>query len=112
MAHQKEKLVGLAKRLLNHNLNGTTDQADEIMIKPVSDYTDDNLIKSEVDKIFYDHPVPIALSSELKENNSYKATKAIDTPVLVTRDNNGVIRAFINICKHRGAPCMSRGQWN
>ena len=109
MAHQKEKLVGLAKRLLNHNLNGTTDQADEIMIKPVSDYTDDNLIKSEVDKIFYDHPVPIALSSELKENNSYKATKAIDTPVLVTRDNNGVIRAFINICKHRGAPVCPEG---
>ena len=109
MAHQKEKLVNLARRLLNHNLNGTTDQADEIMIKPVSDYTDDNLIKSEVDKIFYDHPVPIALSAELKENNSYKATKVIETPVLVTRDNNGVIRAFINICKHRGAPVCLEG---
>ena len=35
MAHQKEKLVGLAKRLLNHKLNGTTDQADAIMLKPV-----------------------------------------------------------------------------
>ena len=52
MAHQKDKLVGLARRLLNHNLNGTTDQADEIMIKPVSDYVDDDLIRSEVDKIF------------------------------------------------------------
>ena len=106
MAHQKEKLVSLARRLLNHNLNGTTDQADEIMIKPVSDYIDKSLIKSEVNKIFYDHPVPIALSAELKENNSYKATKAIDTPVLVTRDKDGIVRAFINICKHRGAPCM------
>jgi phenylpropionate dioxygenase-like ring-hydroxylating dioxygenase large terminal subunit len=112
MAHQKEKLVSLARRLLNHNLNGTTDQADEIMIKPVSDYIDKNLIKSEVNKIFYDHPVPIALSAELKENNSYKATKAIDTPVLVTRDKDGIVRAFINICKHRGAPVCSEGSGN
>ena len=112
MAHKKEKLVSLARRLLNHNLNGTTDQADEIMIKPVSDYIDKSLIKSEVNKIFYDHPVPIALSAELKENNSYKATKAIDTPVLVTRDKDGIVRAFINICKHRGAPVCSEGSGN
>ena len=112
MAHLKEKLVSLARRLLNHNLNGTTDQADEIMIKPVSDYIDKSLIKSEVNKIFYDHPVPIALSAELKENNSYKATKAIDTPVLVTRDKDGIVRAFINICKHRGAPVCTEGSGN
>ena len=28
MAHDRNKLIGLAKRLLAHNLNGTTDQAD------------------------------------------------------------------------------------
>ena len=50
MAHDRNKLVGLAKRLLNHNLNGSTDQADEIMVKPVNDYIDDDIIRSEVDK--------------------------------------------------------------
>ena len=62
MAHDRNKLVSLAKRLLVHNLNGTTDQADEIMIKPVADYIDNEIVSSEVNKIFYDHPVPIALS--------------------------------------------------
>ena len=109
MGHQRKKLVDLAKRLLNHNLNGSTDQADEIMVKSVNDYTDNEIIRSEVNKIFYDHPVPIALSAELKENNSYKATKAIDTPLLITRDENGVARVFINICKHRGAPVCPEG---
>ena len=90
MAHDRNKLIDLARRLLDHNLNGTTDQADDIMVKSVSDYIDNDIIKSEVDKIFYDHPVPIALSAELKENNSYKATKAIDTPLLVTRGEDGV----------------------
>ena len=112
MAHDRNKLVGLAKRLLNHNLNGSTDQADEIMVKPVNDYIDDDIIRSEVDKIFYDYPIPIALSAELKENNSYKATKAIDTPLLITRDEDGDTRAFINICKHRGAPVCPEGTGN
>ena len=109
MAHDRNKLVGLAKRLLAHNLNGTTDQADGIMVKPVADYTDNEIISSEVNKIFYDHPVPIALSAEFKENNSYKAAKVIDTPLLITRGEDGVVRTFINICKHRGAPVCPEG---
>ena len=109
MAHDRNKLIDLARRLLDHNLNGTTDQADDIMVKSVSDYIDNDIIKSEADKIFYDYPVPVALSAELKENNSYKATKAIDTPLLITRGEDGVVRAFINICKHRGAPVCPEG---
>ena len=109
MAHDRNKLIGLAKRLLVHNLNGTTDQADGIMVKPVADYTDNEIISSEVNKIFYDHPVPIALSAEFKENNSYKAAKVIDTPLLITRGEDGVVRTFINICKHRGAPVCPEG---
>ena len=109
MAHDRNKLIGLAKRLLAHNLNGTTDQADGIMVKPVADYTDNEIISSEVNKIFYDHPVPIALSAELKDNNSYKATKVIDTPLLITKGEDGVVRTFINICKHRGSPVCPEG---
>ena len=44
MAHDRNKLVSLAKRLLVHNLNGTTDQADGIMVKPVADYIDNEII--------------------------------------------------------------------
>ena len=109
MAHNRNKLVDLAKRLLTHNLNGTTDQADGIMVKPVADYIDNEVISSEVNKIFYDHPVPVALSAEFKEKNSYKATKVIDTPLLITRGEDGVVRTFINICKHRGAPVCPDG---
>ena len=36
MAHDRNKLIDLARRLLDHNLNGTTDQADDIMVKSVS----------------------------------------------------------------------------
>ncbi|GIS05320.1 MAG: hypothetical protein CM15mP109_00760 [Candidatus Dadabacteria bacterium] len=77
MGHQREKLISLAKRLLNHNLNGSTDQADQIMIKKVNDYIDDDIISSEVSKIFYDHPVPIALSAELKKRIPIRPLKQL-----------------------------------
>ena len=109
MAHDRNKMISLAKRLLAHNLNGTTDQADDIMVKPVAHYIDNDIVSSEVNKVFYDHPVPVALSAELKENNSYKATKVIDTPLLITRGEDGIVRTFINICKHRGAPVCPEG---
>ena len=62
MAHNRKKMISLAKRLLTHNLNGTTDQADAIMIKSVSDYTDKEIIQNQVDTIFNDYPLPLALT--------------------------------------------------
>ena len=110
MAHQKNKMVALAKRLLEHNLNGTTDQAEKILRKSVSDYTDKDLIQSEVDKIFKNFPLPIALSIELPDNGTYKTFDVINTPILLTRDEKGKARAFINVCKHRGAPICEKGK--
>ncbi len=112
MPHNKEKMIDLAKRLLNHNLKGTTDQAEGIMKKSVSDYTDKEIIRKEVDKIFKDFPLPIALSVELPEIGSYKTFDALNTPILLTRDSQGIARAFINVCKHRGAPVCEKGSGN
>ena len=49
------------------------------MVKPVVDYTDNEIISSEVNKIFYDHPVPI-LTQNLKKITLQSFTKVIDTP--------------------------------
>ena len=64
-------MIRLAKRL-THNLNGTTDQADAIMIKSVSDYTDKEIIQNQVDTIFNNYPLPLALTIELPEKGTYK----------------------------------------
>ena len=110
MAHNRKKMISLAKRLLTHNLNGTTDQADAIMIKSVSDYTDKEIIQKQVDVIFNNHPLPIALTIELPEKGSYKTLDVLNTPILLTRSSDGVARAFINVCKHRGAPVCEKGK--
>ena len=112
MAHNRKKMLNLAKRLLLHNLNGTTDQADTIMIKSVSDYTDKDIIQNQVDIIFNNYPLPIALTIELPEIGAYKTVDVLKTPILLTRSSDGIARAFINVCKHRGAPVCEKGKGN
>ena len=89
MAHNRKKMIRLAKRLLTHNLNGTTDQADAIMIKSVSDYTDKEIIQNQVDTIFNNYPLPLALTIELPEKGTYKTLDVLNTPILLTRSSDG-----------------------
>lgn len=110
MAHNRKKMIHLAKRLLTHNLNGTTDQADAIMVKSVSDYTDKEIIQNQVDVIFNNYPLPLALTIELPQKGTYKTLDVLNTPILLTRSSDGVVRAFINVCKHRGAPVCEKGK--
>ena len=110
MAHNRKKMIRLAKRLLTHSLNGTTDQADAIMIKSVSDYTDKEIIQNQVDTIFNNYPLPLALTIELPEKGTYKTLDILNTPILLTRSSDGVVRAFVNVCKHRGAPVCEKGK--
>ena len=110
MAQNRKKMIRLAKRLLTHNLNGTTDQADAIMIKSVSDYTDKEIIQNQVDTIFNNYPLPLALTIELPEKGTYKTLDILNTPILLTRSSDGVVRAFVNVCKHRGAPVCEKGK--
>jgi choline monooxygenase len=45
--------------------------------------------------------------SDLREPGSYLTADVVDQPVLVVRDNDGVIRAFRNVCRHRGSRLLS-----
>ena len=45
----------------------------------------------------------VALDAELPNPGDYKATFVGDTPVVVSRDKDGSLHAFVNRCAHRGA---------
>jgi nitrite reductase/ring-hydroxylating ferredoxin subunit len=47
-------------------------------------------------------PVPYCPSAALPDKGSYIARKAAGTPLLVSRGLDGMVRAFINACRHRG----------
>jgi len=99
----------LARRALAHLHAGTTDQAPATMDLPVAAYIDPERFQREVNHIFRHLPLAVALSIELPGPNTWRAMTILDVPVLLTRDAEGVARAFVNVCTHRGALLCKEG---
>ena len=101
---RKEEYNKIAERVVGHVQNKTTDQAEDILSIPTSDYTSEKRWESEMDKIFKELPLMLALSIEIPNKGDYKAMEVVGIPVLITRDKESKVRAFRNVCSHRGAP--------
>ena len=100
---ERTELMELAKRMLAHVENGTTDQTDDLMEVPVSEYADPDRWAAEMEVIFKRMPLALGLTCELREPGAYKAIDVLGVPVLISRGADGVARSFLNVCRHRGA---------
>ena len=99
----------LARRALAHLRNKTTDQAPATMQIPVEAYCDPARFRREVDRVFHHLPLGVALSIELPQPGSYKALTVMEKPIILVRGEDGVVRSFINACRHRGAQLCAAG---
>jgi nitrite reductase/ring-hydroxylating ferredoxin subunit len=102
-------LIEMARDNLAHVLAGDTpSQTDDVMRVPAAHYLDAERWRREV-ALFKRLPLMLALGGEMREPYSYKAMTVVDTPVLLTRGDNGEVRAFVNSCSHRGAVVVADG---
>jgi len=95
--------LGLCRRMVEHARNGTTDVAPGVMFNDVSVYTDPNRLEMEMQQLFHGMPQVVCLSSDLPEPGSYRLFDDTGVPIFVVRGKDGAVRAFLNICRHRGA---------
>lgn len=96
----------LVRRLLDHLEHGTTDMTDEVLEVPADVYTSREHYEEEVETLFHDHPLLLCLSGALSDVGNYLTVDIVGTPVLVTRAKDGRVRAFANVCRHRGVRIM------
>jgi phenylpropionate dioxygenase-like ring-hydroxylating dioxygenase large terminal subunit len=68
-----------------------------------SAYSDPALPGRERERIFARAWQYVGHLGELGEGAGYLAGLVGDIPVVVTRDRDGVLRAFLNVCRHRGS---------
>lgn len=101
--------VSLARRALAHLHGKTTDQAPDTLPVPIGAYTDPGRYQREVDRVFRHLPLALALSLELPNPGNYRALTVMDVPVLLVRGTDGAARAFLNVCRHRGAQICQPG---
>ncbi len=99
----RRELVGVARSLFAHASAGTTPLADQVVQLPASTYTDAALFEREVSGIFRRVPLMLAASCELRSPGDRKAMEVAGVPVVLVRGRDGVARAFLNVCTHRGA---------
>lgn len=107
-----DEMRGLARRAHAHFKNRTTDQAAEPLQVPVEAYLSEDRFKKEFERVFQRLPLGLALSVELPDPGSYMARNILGKPVLLTRDSGGEVRAFLNVCRHRGAIVCPEGSGN
>ena len=105
----RELLVRLTRRTLAHAEADTQPLTADVVTVPAANYHDPDRWRLEMDRIFRRSPLVVAFSDELAEPNAYKALEVAGTPVLVTRGSDGRVRAFVNMCSHRGAVLVEPG---
>lgn len=69
---------------------------------PAPYYTQDAVFQYEQEKIFAHSWICVAHRSELAEPNDYVTRDIIGESIIVLRDRDGILRAFYNVCPHRG----------
>lgn len=102
-----QTLFEMTRSLIAHGEAGSMELADDVVEIPVSSYTDPDLFEREKEKIFKRLPLMLAPSCELPEPGCYKAMDVVGVPVLLARQKDGSIAAFLNMCSHRGNPVAS-----
>jgi phenylpropionate dioxygenase-like ring-hydroxylating dioxygenase large terminal subunit len=69
---------------------------------PWSWYFDPEILRLEQDAIFRRTWQYVGHLGQVAEPGSFFAGRAGDVPVVVTRAQDGELRAFLNVCRHRG----------
>lgn len=67
----------------------------------VERYTSVDIYQREIDKLFRGLPLIAAHGSELQAGQVL-AHDGYGVPILLSRDKDGVVRAHLNVCRHRG----------
>jgi phenylpropionate dioxygenase-like ring-hydroxylating dioxygenase large terminal subunit len=105
----KKRLIEMARRNLAHVEAGTVDQAPGLFRVPAENYYDPARFQLELERIWKRLPLMLGFSAELAEPGSYRALQVADVPVLLTRGADRQVRAFLNVCSHRGAIVVKEG---
>ncbi len=73
---------------------------------PSSWYTDGQVLLTEKEKIFWRTWQPVGHAAKVAEAGSYLAVEIMGEPCAIVRGNDGVLRAFSNVCRHRASTIL------
>jgi len=109
---ERETQLQLLDRVQALLAAGHTDMVPSDSRQPVTHYTDPDRLAAETEALFRRGPLAIGHASCVPEPGDFFIHDVLDVPILVVRQTDGSLRAFLNVCRHRGTrltsePCGS-----
>jgi phenylpropionate dioxygenase-like ring-hydroxylating dioxygenase large terminal subunit len=86
---------------------GSLPSAQEVGEVPGAHYTCEEHFEREQRAVFAGQPRLVAVTSELAEPGACAAIELDGVPLLLARGEDGELRAFRNVCRHRSTPLLS-----
>jgi phenylpropionate dioxygenase-like ring-hydroxylating dioxygenase large terminal subunit len=92
--------------------NGARPTADHVDVRGLVDadnglvsrqvYADEQIYRAELERVFARAWLYVGHASQVREPGDYITTFMGEDPVILVRGSDGVVRAFLNSCRHRG----------
>ena len=101
---QRQQQIEEIKTLLDLVARDTTTMADSVMKLNVNEYIDPSMFEREKMELMRNYAQFVGPSCMIPEPGDYFAFDDTGVPILIVRHGDGKLRAFVNICSHRGAP--------
>lgn len=97
-----KQMVQIGRRMIANIVAGTTDMRGSTYVGEGSVFTDPERFEREREVLFRRTPQVMAWAGEVANPGDVVARDVAGVPVLVARDYEGQLRAFLNACSHRG----------
>jgi len=94
-------------RVLQEHLQKTKFDLDEALSLPSYVYTSDEIFKLEMERIFYSNWLSICHTSQIQRPGDIFVQNIGTKSVLVVMGDDGKVRAFHNVCRHKGSRLIS-----
>ena len=99
----------LDRMMAHHRAGNTTDLVGGVYRNRVDKYVRVDRHEAELSELFQGLPVVACLAADVAGAGDYVTLSVGDVPILVVRGEDGVVRGFRNVCRHRGA-CVADGR--
>ena len=74
---------------------------------PAAWYSDADIAQAERERVFARRWCIVGRSEQVAAPGAFLTAEIAGQPILVVRDEDGVLRAFLNVCRHRAAPLLT-----
>jgi len=106
------ELAAMVRTGMAHARARTIEKAPGVLKLPAKRYYDPKIFEAEMRQIFRRIPLLLATTAELPKPGDFKTIEAVGVPVLIARGQDGVVRAFVNSCSHRGTAVATEPRGN